>query len=497
MKKNFLRIVTFILAAILIMSFASCSSDESGLTKAYFEQNKVEVLANSVDYSEVFGDFENPFELLTKEIASLDVILNEEDNGASANISLGIDTDAKNFKNNVALQMYTEETGNLDLSVYFDKEKFALSSGSLLGEGSYGIKFDKLENIIAKFDKSVLAQVFGLSEGDAAAFCEMYGINQEYINGIADAFKTIEAQSNKYSDLNAVVDELYALYESHYGEVTEETVEIDGKSVDALALEMKFDKEILQIAFDWYMGLYKESIDNSKKLMTALVPEPMREEVLPDLLESYDYSFEMMNEEFSYMLEAMDLTGSMKVYVDKTNGKYLMEKGELDVTVDGETVHIAVEEYLAEGGVAFDIVVTDGLGEQVKLTGFTGLQKTESGEKWLISMESDTEEVPGMINMGFEINKADGKYLLDMAVNDGYENVVMSMGGDLIYTEDSFEFSVDSIISDGETQPLDLRIIASTKADVTEPADFTDILEMTQDEIFAVLGYFVMAAGAL
>lgn len=495
MKKNLLRVTTLILATLMIFSIVSCSSDKSGLTKEYFEQNKTEVLVNSVDYTEVFGEFENPLAIFSKEIASLDVILDEEETGA--NISLSIDADEKNFKNNVALQMFSEETGNIDLSVYFDKNKFALSSANLLGEGSYGIKFDKLENIIAKFDKSVIAQLFGLSEGDAAAFCEAYGINDEYIKGIADAFGKVNAQNEKYSDLSAVINELYALYESHYGEVTEETVELDGKKVDALALEMNFDKQVLQIAFDWYMGLYKESLDNTKNLMTALVPAPMREEVLPGLLETYDYSYQMMNEEFSYMLESMDLSGNMKVYIDKATGKYLMEKGELDITVDGERMNFVVEERLAQGGIAFDVVVTDSLGEQAKFTGFMGLQKTENGEKWIISMESDSEEVPVMINMGLEINKADGRYLLEMAANDGNENTAMSIGGDLIATEDGFEMSVEGITVDEEMYPFDLIIKASTKADVVEPEAFADILEMTQDEIIGVLSHFVAATSLL
>ena len=495
MKKNLVRLTTLILAALLIFSIVSCSSDKTGLTKEYFEQNKTEVLAKSADYSQIFGDFENPFEILTKDIASVDVVFNEAENGE--NVSLSIDTDEKNFKNNVALQMFSEETGNLDLSVYFDKNKVALSSASLLGEGSYGIKFDKFENIIAKFDKSALAQLLGVAEGDLAAVCEAYGINDEYIKGIADAFGEVNAQSKKYSDLNAVIGELYALYESHYGEVTEETVELDGKKVDALALEMNFEKEAIQVAFDWYMGLYKESMDNAKKLMTAFVPEAMREEVLPGIFENYDYSLETIKQDFSYMMEETDISGNMKVYIDKSTGKYLMEKGELDMTVDGEKVHIAVEERLAENGITFDMVITDSLGEQSDVTGFVGLKKTENAEKWVLSMESDSEDVPGMINMGLEFNKADNRYQLEMAVNDGYENVDMSMGGDLIYTEDSFEMSVDSITDSDETQPFDLRIKASTKAEVAEPAEFSDILEMTQEDIFAVIGYFMMAANAL
>lgn len=495
MKKNLLRVTTLILATLMIFSIVSCSSEKSGLTKEYFEQNKTEVLVNSVNYSEVFGDFENPLAIFSKEIASLDVVLDEAETGA--NISLSIDTDENNFKNNVALQMFSEETGNIDLSVYFDKNKFALSSASLLGEGSYGIKFDKLENIIAKFDKSALAQLLGVAEGDLSAICEAYGINDEYIKGIADAFGEVDAQSKKYSDFGAVINELYALYDAYYGEVTEETVEINGKKVEALALEMNFDKEVIQVAFDWYMELYKENMDNAKKLMTAFVPEAMREDVLPGLFENYDYSLETIKQDFSYMMEETDLSGNMKVYIDKSTGKYLMEKGELEITVDGEKVHVAVEERLAENGIAFDMILTDSLGEQSDVTGFVGLQKTENGEKWVLSMESDSEDVPGIINMGLELNKADNRYQLEMAVNDGYEDVVMSMGGDLIYTEDSFEMSVDGITNSGEIQPVDLRIKASTKADVVEPAEFSDILEMTQDEIAAVLGHFIMAANML
>lgn len=496
MKNIFLRATVLLMAAVLILSMVSCSTDKQGLTKEYFEQNKTEVLSNSVDYTEVFGNFENPFEIFTKDIASLDVIFNEKETGTS--LEFGIDTDVKNFKNNVFFQMAMPGNLNVDLSVYFDKDKFALSSDTLLGEdASYGIKFDKFENIIAKLDKSDLAKMLGLAEGDAALVCEAYGINQEYIDGIAKAYKDYEDKTKKYNDVNAIINDLYALYESHYGEVTEETVDVDGKKIDTLALEMNFDKEVVQIAYDWYMGLYKESIENTKALTEALIPVPFKEEMIPEISMYYDTTFETMQQEFAYMMENIDLSGSMKVYVDRVTGKYLMEKGELDITVDGEKIHLAVEEYLVDNGIAFDIIATEADGEHVALSGFMGLEKTEDGEKWVITVTpDDNQENTGAVNMGFEINKADGRYILECVLLDGEETANMSASGDLIFTKDTFEMSVDSITSYDETTKLDLRVKASTNADVVEPENFKDILEMTQDEIVAVAYRFIIAAEA-
>lgn len=497
MNKTIFKVWALVLAVVIsLIAFSACSQTKTtGLTKEYFEQNKAQVLMNSIDYLKLFSGSENPFEIFTKEISSFSVEFDEPESGLGISTSVNMDK----AKNSIDLALTSGEQ-TIDIGAYFDNKKFALYSDALLGEGkAYGITYDKFDNLIAKFDKSALASVLGLQEGQAAEVCELYGINQQYIDKVAEAYKKF-ANESKF-DYKTFLNEVYAAYEPFYKEVTEETIEINGEKIDALVLEMDYSKEMITIVYDIYFDMCKDILLKTEDLYMAVIPEPLKTETVPDISTEFDMAFETIKAEYEAQLENMDMSGNYKMYIAKDTGLLVKADMDLDMIEEGEKSHVEMI-YYVDKGINFYGTMTVG-EEIIDMSGKMGYTEDESKHKWFVEMNMLNKAIENaLVDTAFEINKADGTFNLYVKADQADEEVVKAnVGGNISYTKDSFEITVDSATASEygyETEtPINLNVKLGTKAQVTELGEYKDILELTEDEIYGIVGQFIMTANSI
>ena len=497
MKKTIFKVLALVLAVVIsVIAFSACSQTKTtGLTKEYFEQNKTQVLMNSTDPSKLLLGSENPFEVFTKKISSFSFEFEEPETGLGISTSVNMDK----AKNSIDLALTSGEQ-TIDIGAYFDNKKFALYSDALLGEGkAYGITYDKFDNLIAKFDKSVLASVLGLQEGQAAEVCELYGINQQYIDKVAEAYKKF-ANESKF-DYKTFLNEVYAAYEPFYKEVTEETIEINGEKIDALVLEMDYSKEMITIVYDIYFDMCKDILLKTEDLYMAVIPEPLKTETVPDISTEFDMAFETIKAEYEAQLENTDISGNYKMYIAKDTGLLVQTAIDLDMTEEGEKSHVEMVIYV-DKDINFDGIMTVG-EETIDMSGKMGYTEEESKHKWFLEMDMLNETIENAFtDMGFEINKADGAFNLYIKMDQADEEIVKAnVGGNISYSKDSFEIAVDSVTASEygyETEtPIKLKVKLGTKAQVTELGEYKDILDLGEDEIYAIVGQFIMTANSI
>lgn len=500
MKKTFSKVLALTLTVVIsLIAFSACvQTQTTGITKEYFEKNKAAVLAKSIDYSDLFLGTENPFRVFEKGIGSISIDFTEPESGLE--ISADVNMDVSKAKNSIDLALGVAGQ-TIDIGAYFDKQKFALYSDMLLGEGkAYGITYDSFDNIVAKFDKSAIASLLGLEEGMAEQVCELYGINQQYIDAVAKACK-------EYADMVSAInyaqlsEKTYAACEPFYKGVTEETVEINGKQIEALALELDCSKEMFIATYDVAFDFYEDMLAQTKDLYAAFIPEPFKEEMVPAFFNEFDMAMEAVKDEYETMFEDFETSGNVKVYIAKETGLLVKETVLLDMTYDGETVHIDVNEYVDED-ITFDGTMSVG-AETVDLSGKMGYTGDDTKNKWALVMDLFNEEFENIfVDMGFEINKADGTFNLYMNADEAEEETArMAIDGKIAYTEDSLEITTENItVSEygyQEKMPFNLGLGFSTKAQVTEPGEYADILELAEDEVYALVGKITMSVNSL
>jgi hypothetical protein len=203
--------------------------------------------------------------------------------------------------------------------------------------------------------------------------------------------------------------------------------------------------------------------------------------------------------ELEHALEDMAFSGSSKVYIDKKTGKYLMETSDVEITVDGEALAVTAEQYMVDDGIVIKGEVTAD-GETLEFNG----KLTAKDGKWAyeFDLSANGEKIASM-KFGLDYNKESGNYKLyvELIDNESDETIEMSVSGKYNESSDGFVLTVENIYTnDGyEETNLDLviEIKANKKADVNKPEGYVEILEMTEDELYEVIGRISGAAYGL
>ncbi|MGN1121775.1 MAG: hypothetical protein ACI4RV_05360, partial [Eubacteriales bacterium] len=417
MNQSFKRLAALLtalmLAAALILAGCSPSGSVSGtprLTKSYFEKNTSEVLKRSIDYGVLFANTENPFAALFSDADSGTLTLGinlSELLGEEIIPALSVAVDGKNGKGMLSLAVEAPDMDTADLDIYFDQKKLALSSKLLLGtDKAYGVYFEDCDTMIEKFDNSALAAILDLPEGAAASFCEQYGINNDYFKKASDAVKTY---SQTYQNaLENVINCAYAALEPYYGGIAEEKLDIGDTTVDVLSLEVAVNRAMLQEVLTAYTDSYREMIEGQNTLYAALIPEALHEEVLPALTAQTETAVETVEDAFSQILDTVDINGTVKYYLEKSTGLCIKADAKLDITVEGETMSMTMNEYIGDG-ITFDAVATLD-GDEIAITG--ALIGTADGLTLNMDMFGDGEDENASMKMAFETDKTAGIYRL-------------------------------------------------------------------------------------
>ena len=317
--------------------------------------------------------------------------------------------------------------------IWGDKNQFALSVPMLLGEGTYGVKFD---TFMEDLENSSTLAAFGLSWADLQ---DQLGLD---IDGLMDglsadkvktSFETYQAKAEA-----VMKDKAPAVAEDENGLIT---------------VTYTFTRDDIakfgEIAFE------------------------MLGDLLGDLMEAaeVDMDLENMPESMVYIY-----------YLDKKTG----DLTKVDMEMDGAkgTVTYSTDP-TKPMDMAFDVTVAVE-GELTGTVKGTLREVAEEGKSGLIydfDIAIDGESTP--ITLSFIRSDADGKYEMKLAIADEGEMVI---GGELTYTETEVRFTVDKVSIPGESMD-GFRLTASARVGGTVEAlpAYKNVLNLTNEDLAAIL----------
>lgn len=379
----------------------------------------------------------------------------------------------------------------LDASIYLDQDKLILSSDKLLG-GAYAIEFE--EDFVAfvdKLDRSALAKALMLPEGTIKQALEESGINGEYISGIKAAYDEYLAYCVEIGNFEAYINNIYALYESYYGDITEETIELaDGKTASCVVINYTCDTALFRSFFELFMEIAEESAAAQNKLAYAIIPESARMGM------NYEEMFGETDGINADMLEDMfddvEINGNGKVYLDKKTGSFIKEDIAITFAQSGESVNIQCTTSLADGmNIAGSVHGDDGeaIGEFDVALSF---DNTDGVMAWTLDINATAEESDPF--SGSAVLTADtntGKF--DLKIIDGIETL-MRLNGTFNLKDKAFSAIIESISAEGETLPLNITYGFESDVEITAPAEYKNLLTMTEDDVYILMGHINNAA---
>ena len=505
MKKTFRRLialaVTLALTAALLLTGCSPSRSASGtphLTKAYFEKHTAEVMKNSLDPAVIFPITENPFAVFMHDSDSASVLMSFDPSSlagipAVSSISCAIDESANQGAFQLGLSLNDTP---IDAAFYVADNKLMLASDTFFGEGNaYSLTFEDFDTMLAKFEQSNFAKVLGIPTETVKEFCEQYGINNDYLKKASEA---IESWNKQAEDMVAdYTNRCYTLVEPYYGEITEEKLTLDGKTCDTLALHVTVNDELIAKALALYADYMRDYQNLYVALYRELLPEAVAAEMLGEMESSIDDTNAQLQESFDAILDTMSFDGTYTYYLAKDTGYLVKCHAAFDLEMDGDKAAAEIDMFF-NNGITLSGVVTDEFGEKINIDGGFTFTGTEAVLVINASSETERTETYGF-ELGFKADKDAGTYRLYATANENGETIIelFEISGDLSYTADSFDMTVSGIRSEGEELPLDIRFAINTDAAITLPANCSELLDLTEDEVYTLIGCVSTGAASL
>lgn len=320
--------------------------------------------------------------------------------------------------------------------IWGDKNQFALSVPMLLGDGTYGVKFDTLAEDLE--NSSTLA-AFGLSWADLKA---KLGLDLESMLDKATD-----------SDFQAVLEQYQAECEAIMKEMAPVVAEETVGDVEAVTVTYTYTKETF-VKFGEAMDKYLRAI-------------------LGDLVDMAEIDMD---------LENMPQSGTYKYYLVKKTGD--VQKIEMDMDGMKGTVNYSTD---AAKPLDMDFYITTsvegGLTGTVKGSLREVAEEGKSGIVMDVETSIDGETMP--LVLSFIRNDADGKYEMKLAIEGEGEMVI---GGELTYTETEVRFTVDKVSIPGKSMD-GFRLTASARAGGTVEAlpAYKNVLNLTNEDLVAIL----------
>ncbi len=521
------RILALTLAVLMAvsLSFSGCGKKDElevsgekstgAFTKEYFEENKMEIIENSVDTNELFGLNDEFFNFFKNEKLESGLAIDAAFEYEDVDVNLGI----ASLNDPAKIKVDVVVNNEVDASVYVDEEMLSVKSDLFLGEAPISLKFEGFDVIIEKLANSELGKMLEIPSAEVMkeAFNEM-GINDEYFANIKKAYG--EYMSN-YSDENSFLTEytekVYDIVGDSYGEV-EETVSTDynGEEFEAYTVSVTIDKDDILAVFDVAFDMYAEQLMNSGNFVKAVMAF---DEASSDMYDTEGMVAEIyeIKEEMHSNMENVTVTGVETLYFNKADGKYVKSDMELVVEnydASSGTMVIKGSEYVVDNGILFNGVMNNG---EDTYTFNVSLKGESTDEAFALVLDADIETESeswesAEFGAGFVIDKAAKTYEIyvrlkggdddpgfyDGDMNDEVRNDILNIKGSVDYSDDEFTFSVDEIssidlnIHKGEFPENKITIKAIEEVSAHEGAK--DIFELDQNELFGIIARISMLA---
>ncbi len=465
MKKTTLRILTAVLAMLFVLTaFSACGGKVSkepdeAILDALDATEKLSAKSEAAKTLAEYSDF-NSIEYNINLGDLIGSVFSAAMGGMNISLSSKLDLNMKMLtgedRSYASLALLLNDTDFVRLDAHASSLALALASETLLGNTAYGASF---ENLLTWFEEQLGAEL----EAAEVSFKDMMTEALEMSAKSAELTKELEDILGKYKKVA-----VEALFENADTVRTEETVTVNGESIEAVVFAATLDEG--------------DALKTLEKIYTTYKNDTKTRATVEDLAKLYgltDEDIAALYEEIETLCtrdDASDETVDIRFAIDAKKGN-LISVSLFDI--DGTEALALTLSPDPENPTYFAIELADELSLVFRVT-----ENTEEAyaAELAITAEGETAMIP------LTYNKTTDRYSLAFSA----EGADLTVNGTLKAEKDMLSFSMDEISVKAEGQTVALKIgltMTLKKSSETVPAmpEYTDLTQMTEKD-FAELG---------
>ena len=379
--------------------------------------------------------------------------------------------DAANLKFVDHLNMNVEGT-EVNAKLYLDQHDLVIALPEML-DGAYGVSFDTL---LTDLPTSAIWGMMGTTYDD------FMGQLSDSLGGAMDAMDNLEGMLTGASEcLESLSTALTEALENVKQTTTSGQVDIYGKTVDADIVSYDVDsaamEKIVNILLDWCN-------DNAQDLADLLDSEELTAQAIIDAITG-------AKTDVADFFDTADLKARLALNTNTSTGALMSIDGSFTGTIDGDEGGFYLNLTLGEDPAESDLYsfsILDNFDDGFSVTLGTKTEDTKTTVTLTASsiIAGDIEE---SIVVAASYNTADSKYNLTLNATD----MAYAVNGTCKVTDSSFEFTVDTLVADGEETVLNLKLVAESinSTEIPNAPSYTNVLQMTEAELNDLLAKFM------
>lgn len=476
--KNFV----LLLIALMLFIFMLTGCAQKGITAEEFDKEPLKILEESIDYQQLLGidnDFVKAINGKNAKISDSSKItfgidlggIMEDDSFPALDLTVAQANGSTDIDLDVAVGGFTA-----DARLYIDGDVVAVESDAFLG-GAYSVKVENLSTFIEKFDKSELAKALSLPRGTAAAVCEQYGINDEYIAGIKYQWEKMSSIASL--DLTKRIKQVA---QPRFTPAQEETVDINGVQTEVITSTSSVTREMYADIMGEYFDISEELTLAVTEFINALLPEALKEQTGIDTDMGIDGFTEQYNSSVQDMMGAIAMEGNVKYYLEKATGKLLKMDYSYDYQIEGIPAKYLLTADLTDGFKLNGTLTADG--QTIDMNMDIVHTYKENSDSWVMNItQGSPHGQPEFVQMALTLDKSEGTYRL--TVNAEGEETALT--GTYKCEKDTFELTLDTLETMDERVELGITFGYSENIEITPPSH-KELLTLTQQEAYALVG---------
>ena len=381
-----------------------------------------------------------------------------------------------------------EDGTPFDASLYIGGNCLALASDALFGDNVYGYEFEDFASFLEHFDASALAAQLGFEDGTLREYLGMYGVDEAYIDSFQKAAQTCSDRLLAPPDrtLDDVLD-------GYYGEITEQKITVDGNEYRTLALPITANNELISDLYGLAAESFDRKLDAVEDFLQAIVTDEMRENGvnLDELLQGIRDTRDLYDIDPDELFGDADIDTVAVCYLDKVTGKLVKATLNGAVSGDGSTLDADITWEAADTAVLRGTLTDRESGETATVNGTASVTEENGAAGFVIHTDMIFGENISALDIACR-HEENGDLRLYAAATDHGEVNSFILRGSLLGDANAFTLKIDEMSSGNgfEEHPLPLGLTVSYEkaAKVEALEQYKNILELTEDEYYALVG---------
>lgn len=378
--------------------------------------------------------------------------------------------DAANLKFVDQLKLNIEGT-EVNAQLYLNQHELVVALPDFVSD-AYGINFDTLATDLPS---SAIWGMMGTSYDDF-----MDQLN-ERLGGVLDTMENLEVM---FSGADKCLESLAAALEKALENVEQTTttgkVDIYGKNVDAEIVKYSVDSAAMEKIVNTLIGWCEENAND----LSGLLGE--------DILTSKDIT-DAMNEAktaVSSFFDNADLEASLAMNFNPASGALMSINGSFAGTIDGIEDGLYLNLILGENPAESDLYsfsILDSRNDGFSVT--LGHEVVDTKTTFTLTASNVISgEADAMFVGTVSYDTASNKYSASLTA----DGATYAVNGTCKVTDETFEFTVDTLNADGEEMALNLKLLAESisASEIPNAPKYTNLLKMSEAELMELLEKF-------